>query len=72
MRGKFWTVKRRLARLFPKKYILFEGRVTPKTIALTFDDGPHPRYTEKVLNLLNKYGIKATFFLRLRCLSNRG
>ena len=31
-------------------------------MALTFDDGPHPRYTEQVLVLLRKYGIRATFF----------
>lgn len=32
-------------------------------IALTFDDGPHPRYTYKILNILKKYNIKATFFI---------
>ena len=31
-------------------------------IALTFDDGPHPKITPKVLDLLKKYDIKATFF----------
>ena len=31
-------------------------------IALTFDDGPHPRYTPKILEILKKYNIKATFF----------
>ena len=34
-----------------------------KTIALTFDDGPHPHKTEKILEVLKKYGIKATFFV---------
>jgi peptidoglycan/xylan/chitin deacetylase (PgdA/CDA1 family)/TolA-binding protein len=34
----------------------------PKTVALTFDDGPHPKYTEQVLALLQKYGIRACFF----------
>jgi peptidoglycan/xylan/chitin deacetylase (PgdA/CDA1 family)/TolA-binding protein len=34
----------------------------PKTVALTFDDGPHPRYTEEVTALLRKYGIRAAFF----------
>jgi peptidoglycan/xylan/chitin deacetylase (PgdA/CDA1 family)/uncharacterized caspase-like protein len=34
----------------------------PKTVALTFDDGPHPRYTEEVAALLRKYGIRAAFF----------
>lgn len=31
--------------------------------ALTFDDGPHPRFTPKVLDLLARYEMKATFFL---------
>lgn len=38
-------------------------RGTPKILYLTFDDGPHPVYTEKLLNLLEKYQIKATFFV---------
>ena len=32
-------------------------------IAITFDDGPHPVYTKKILDLLDKYNIKATFFV---------
>ncbi len=32
-------------------------------IALTFDDGPHPGRTPEILDILDKYGIKATFFL---------
>lgn len=31
-------------------------------MALTFDDGPHPIYTPAILNILNAYGAKATFF----------
>lgn len=33
-----------------------------KVIYLTFDDGPGP-YTEKLLDVLDKYGVKATFFV---------
>lgn len=33
-----------------------------KKIALTFDDGPHPRYTPQILEILSQYNIKATFF----------
>lgn len=33
-----------------------------KTIYLTFDDGPGP-YTERLLDVLKKYDVKATFFL---------
>lgn len=34
-----------------------------KKIALTFDDGPHPKVTPQVLNILKKYEAKATFFV---------
>ena len=33
-----------------------------KLVALTFDDGPAEGYTEKYLDILDKYGIHATFF----------
>jgi len=32
-------------------------------IALTFDDGPHPTWTPKVLDLLASHGAKASFFV---------
>lgn len=32
-------------------------------VALTFDDGPHPEYTPQILDILKKYGVKATFFV---------
>ena len=32
-------------------------------IALTFDDGPHPILTPKILDILAKYHVKATFFM---------
>ncbi len=34
-----------------------------KKVALTFDDGPHPRLTPRILEILEEYGIKATFFV---------
>lgn len=34
-----------------------------KKIALTFDDGPHPKITPEILDILNKYSVKATFFV---------
>jgi peptidoglycan/xylan/chitin deacetylase (PgdA/CDA1 family)/uncharacterized caspase-like protein len=41
---------------------IFGNEFATKTVALTFDDGPHPRYSEQVLALLRKYGLKAVFF----------
>ena len=35
----------------------------PMTMALTFDDGPSPRYTAQVLAILRRYGVTATFFM---------
>ena len=32
-------------------------------IALTFDDGPHPILTERILKILARYNVKATFFM---------
>lgn len=34
-----------------------------KVAYLTFDDGPHPRYTPQVLDVLDKYDVPATFFV---------
>jgi peptidoglycan/xylan/chitin deacetylase (PgdA/CDA1 family) len=34
-----------------------------RRVALTFDDGPHPVYTEKLLDALKERGVKATFFV---------
>ncbi len=36
---------------------------TDKTVYLTFDDGPSPKHTRTVLDILDAYGIKGTFFL---------
>ena len=36
---------------------------TAGAVALTFDDGPHPSRTPIVLDILDEYGIKATFFV---------
>ena len=34
-----------------------------KQIAITFDDGPHPYQTKEILQILDRYGVKATFFM---------
>jgi len=33
-----------------------------KVIALTYDDGPYPPYTNQLLDILDRYQVKATFF----------
>ena len=34
-----------------------------KVVALTFDDGPDPYHTPRVLDVLDRYQVKATFFM---------
>lgn len=47
----------------PKKRDQIVGReLPPKTILLTFDDGPHPRYTAQILDFLNQNKLQAVFF----------
>lgn len=41
---------------------VFDGE-SGKKIALTFDDGPHPYYTEQLLKGLKEREVKATFFI---------
>jgi peptidoglycan/xylan/chitin deacetylase (PgdA/CDA1 family) len=39
------------------------GPAGARGVALTFDDGPHPRWTRRVLEILEKEGATATFFV---------
>lgn len=43
---------------------IYHGAVTgSKLVALTFDDGPNPLYTQSILSELKKYDAHSTFFL---------
>lgn len=39
------------------------GVATPDSVLLTFDDGPHPEFTPKILELLDEYETRAVFFV---------
>jgi peptidoglycan-N-acetylglucosamine deacetylase len=43
--------------------VVYRVPTQEKVVALTFDDGPDPRFTPKILDILDKYYIKATFFM---------
>ncbi|MDZ8026056.1 MAG: polysaccharide deacetylase family protein [Nostoc sp. SerVER01] len=52
----------------PNKFqgtVIYQGKLKPneKVIALTFDDGPSPKNTAQILEILQKNKIKATFFM---------
>lgn len=66
--------KRRIDRLIERPPRLFRAIVRggefripdpegKKTVYLTFDDGPIPEVTPWVLDMLDRYGVKATFFM---------
>jgi peptidoglycan/xylan/chitin deacetylase (PgdA/CDA1 family) len=38
-------------------------KISQKVLAMTFDDGPHPSLTPKLLDILKERNIKCTFFL---------
>ena len=49
-----------LRKLFPQ--LTWQVDTGRKDIFITFDDGPHPEITPNVLEILDKFGAKATFF----------
>lgn len=42
---------------------VWEGYTEERIVALTFDDGPHPKYTPAILDILNEYQAKGTFYV---------
>ncbi len=41
-------------------------------VALTFDDGPHPIHTPRILEILDRFRVKATFFVIGRHMEKNG
>jgi peptidoglycan-N-acetylglucosamine deacetylase len=55
------AIVRVLRMAFPN--LIWEMRTPERAIAITFDDGPDPVFTPKVLEILREHRITATFFL---------
>jgi cellulose synthase/poly-beta-1,6-N-acetylglucosamine synthase-like glycosyltransferase/peptidoglycan/xylan/chitin deacetylase (PgdA/CDA1 family)/spore germination protein YaaH len=47
----------------PRSYVVEQYGYDPHKLALTFDDGPDPVWTPKILAVLKKYDVKATFMV---------
>lgn len=41
----------------------YRGSSSLPYVALTFDDGPHPTHTPRLLSILSKHNVKATFYV---------
>lgn len=51
-----------LQQRYPETVVL-RGSLTENKVALTFDDGPDPRFTNQILDVLNEFNVPATFFV---------
>ena len=58
------------AAMWPGSQIFGKALIAPRNpdgeageLALTFDDGPNPAWTPQLLDVLARYGVKATFFM---------
>lgn len=47
----------------PKRDLTWQGKTSQPVLALTFDDGPKPVFAQSILDILDRYKIKATFFV---------
>jgi len=58
------TRKLRLLRWLPKRIVLTARPRHSRSLYLSFDDGPDPTFTPKLLDLLAAHGARASFFLQ--------
>jgi cellulose synthase/poly-beta-1,6-N-acetylglucosamine synthase-like glycosyltransferase/peptidoglycan/xylan/chitin deacetylase (PgdA/CDA1 family) len=49
--------------VYPRTYTIEQYGYHPNEVALSFDDGPDPKWTPKILDVLRNKGVKATFML---------
>jgi cellulose synthase/poly-beta-1,6-N-acetylglucosamine synthase-like glycosyltransferase/peptidoglycan/xylan/chitin deacetylase (PgdA/CDA1 family)/spore germination protein YaaH len=56
--------------VIPSGYIVSRYGAHPGLIALTFDDGPNPKYTKQILDVLKDKHAPATFFVVGQNMSN--
>jgi len=46
-----------------REHVVYSVPTASKVVALTYDDGPNLVYTRKILDILDRYHVKATFFM---------
>jgi sugar transferase (PEP-CTERM/EpsH1 system associated) len=62
---RWWVgpVRAAIRRSLPRTAVLWSGVRNRPEVAITFDDGPDPYYTPRLLEILAKYDARGTFFL---------
>jgi peptidoglycan-N-acetylglucosamine deacetylase len=58
-----WTVTDEHMLTYPSPYAVEYYGYKPGVVALSFDDGPDPKWTPKVLDVLKQQNVKATFMM---------
>jgi cellulose synthase/poly-beta-1,6-N-acetylglucosamine synthase-like glycosyltransferase/peptidoglycan/xylan/chitin deacetylase (PgdA/CDA1 family)/spore germination protein YaaH len=48
---------------YPRSYVIEQYGYHPNQVALSFDDGPDPKWTPKILDILRNKGVKGTFMM---------
>ncbi len=48
---------------YPLSYTVEQYGYHPNQVALSFDDGPDPEWTPKILDILKRYNVRATFLM---------
>ncbi len=48
---------------YPLSYTVEEYGYQPKKVAISFDDGPDPTWTPRILDILKRYNVSGTFFM---------
>ena len=49
--------------VYPRSYVIEQYGYHPNQLALSFDDGPDPKWTPKILDVLRDKGVKGTFLM---------
>ncbi len=61
--GRIDLQLKRLSSTEVRRYVLRRGTTRGLKLALTFDDGPHPTFTPKLVEILKAENVPATFFM---------
>ncbi|MGY4397289.1 peptidoglycan/xylan/chitin deacetylase (PgdA/CDA1 family)/spore germination protein YaaH/GT2 family glycosyltransferase [Sphingomonas sp. UYAg733] len=56
-------IRNELFDALPTPFVVQRTGALPKQVALTFDDGPDPTWTPRILDILAKYHVTGTFFV---------
>jgi cellulose synthase/poly-beta-1,6-N-acetylglucosamine synthase-like glycosyltransferase/peptidoglycan/xylan/chitin deacetylase (PgdA/CDA1 family)/spore germination protein YaaH len=57
------TIAKETVTSYPLPYTIEQYGYRKNQVALSFDDGPDPEWTPKILDILKQYGVRGTFFM---------